>query len=346
MRNNGYVPDVKCPNCGWTMESSSLTCLICGYKAKLNSALTGQGKLPDSEPTVDVWKAELERNGTYSVESLREVRADFRRKKRSHKIKPIRNLIKRIRRNIRRPRTYLSLSLLVLVSIFLSLSPSQKNASYEFFGLSTSYRTQFQEGVKGFAFTQKSNSGIPFYWPGCSPITFEIRQSYATKSDLEVVDLALSEIASVYKREFQFVGETSEVDAEDIKSQILINFTSKEKSQALTETSLKVNFDPVGLGGPTLLGTSNRPLRDSTTILKGQVWIDKSGWQKSDRRTKKSIIMHEIGHVLGLNHPELKNGQVMGYNSNVYSLGTGDKLGLQILSALSKCQKMPRYLNK
>ena len=345
MRNNSAVPDVKCPNCGWTMESSSLTCSICGYKVKLNSALTGHGKLPHSEPPVEVWKAELERNRTYSVESLKEVKAEFKRRKRSHKIKPIRNLIQRIRRNIRRPRTYVLLSLLVLVSIFLSLSPSQKNVPREFFGLSTSYSTQFKEGVKGFAFTQKSNSGIPFYWPGCSPITYEIRQSYATKSDLEFVDLALSEITRVYKREFQFVGKTNEIDAEDIKSQILINFTSKEESQALTEAALEVNFDPVGLGGPTLLGSSNRPLWDSTTILKGQVWIDKSGWEKSDSQTKKSIIMHEIGHVLGLDHPELKRGQVMGYD-DVYSLGTGDKLGLQILSAISKCQKMPKYLNK
>ena len=55
--------------------------------------------------------------------------------------------------------------------------------------------------------------------------------------------------------------------------------------------------------------------------------------------------MHEMGHVLGLTHPVNGTNQIM--DASAYygtSLGSGDLLGLQILSALAGCRDFPDYL--
>jgi hypothetical protein len=201
--------------------------------------------------------------------------------------------------------------------------------------------------VRGFAFFEKATSGVPAFWPGCKPLTYEVRENYASKNDLKIVQAALDNISVHYKRKFEFVGLTNNLVADEISSDILIDFTSLAESQSLTEANLGLGeADAAGLGGPTFI-ESSRPLWNSLKIIKGQIWIEKQAWLNSNSRGKKSLIMHEIGHVIGLTHPEKKANQVMGYNNYVVSkLGKGDILGIRILSAIAGCQAIPKYLQR
>jgi hypothetical protein len=67
-----------CPNCGYKREASSLECRFCGYKATLSQALTNQRNL--AEPPVEEWAREFSERLKPTCESLREVRAEARKR--------------------------------------------------------------------------------------------------------------------------------------------------------------------------------------------------------------------------------------------------------------------------
>lgn len=334
----------KCPNCGYNREDNSLECRSCGHKAKLSEALTNPESL--AEPPIEIWAQEMKQRDKPSAESMREVRAEHRKRQR-----------RRLKRKFQTPalmrsKKFRFLSILTLILgaaafLYLNASPDQKNRVSYWLKLKTPYILDFQEGSRGFAFIETAPSGVPAFWHGCKPLTYEVRVNYANKNDLLIVQEAFDEISMYFKRKFEFIKTTESPNVDEINSDILIDFTSLNESQTLTEADSGLGeYDVAGVGSPTYI-KDGHPLRNSLKIFKGQIWIEESAWLDSDYASKKSTIMHEIGHVIGLTHPEKKENQVMGYNTYaVSSLGEGDILGIRILSAIAGCQEIPKYLQR
>lgn len=325
-------------------EATSLECRFCGYKANLSQALTNQRNL--AEPPVEEWARELAERSKPTPESLQEVRSEYAKRRRNRFKRTIRSNV------IVRSKKLRHILLFVLIAgilayFYINASEDQKNKASYFLGIKTPYKLDFQEGVRSFAFFKKAPSGVPAFWPGCKPLTYEVRQNYASDEDLKIIQEALDEISVPYQRKFEFAGLTNSPLAADIKSNILIDFTSLAESQDLTEANLELGeADVAGVGSPFYV-ESSKPIRNSLEIIKGQVRIEKRAWLNSNSLVKKFLIIHEIGHAIGLTHPEKKANQVMGYNNYAVSkLGDGDILGLRILSAIAGCQEVPDYLRR
>jgi hypothetical protein len=185
---------------------------------------------------------------------------------------------------------------------------------------------------------------VPYYFKGCQPIDYYIRQNYATESDISLVSDALSILETGYPRSFNFKGFTEEENS--VKSAILINFASpSEFSQVKTEQS-DASGEAAGLGSMGSFEEVNSPRWGSQASDSGVLWVNQDYWLTMTRDEKLFLMIHEVGHVLGLDHPQNGTNQIMNGDADYFYpvLGSGDKLGLQILSALAGCSNFPDYL--
>lgn len=234
---------------------------------------------------------------------------------------------------------------IVAFLIFDAAPGSMKDSLYLKLGHQKEFSTDFKENQLQFKFMTYSKNGIPVYFKGCGPINYYIRQNYATSSDISMVQIALSNLGDGAGRSFNFKGFSEDNAGKVFPGSVLIDFTSEQESEDLREAQTETKQDLAGLGGAGTIGNSNTPRFNSEVVTDGTVWVNKKYWLDMDRDTKINLIMHEMGHVLGLDHPANGANQIMDANvSYSTSLGTGDLLGLQILSALGGCREFPDYL--
>jgi hypothetical protein len=322
-------------NCGNSNSNSTLRCTRCGKSLKLDENLTGYS-LP--EPPIDTWVQELKTEHRPSAESLAEVKQEYAERKKairknSKEKKQKKNFKFILKKNQSIYLIFFGIVIIVtLVMNFLGLSPTKK------------FDVLFNETKNQFKFMQISDNKVPMYFAGCGPISYAVRQNYASERDLELIQYALAQVSETFGRDFIYKGLTDEFNVSDTDYEILINFTSIAESQDLSEASVKSGFEPAGLGGGFEPIQTNKPVFGSWAWKKGMVWVEKEGWFNSNEYNKVNLIMHEIGHVIGLGHPDKMDGQIMGYgDSESMELGTGDKLGILALSALAGCREMPTF---
>ena len=307
--------------------------MACGKKYTIDRNLTGY-QIP--EPPVEEWARDLMNSRSPSSESLEEVKREYelrnkKRRKPSKPSKPKRKIT--INQNLK---SYISIVL--IAAVFFVLYPYLSNTSLQKFEI------EFNEGTNRFKFLERSENGAPIYFDGCGEISYEVRANYSNERDLELIEYSLNKISETYGRSFSFKGSTDKFAVEEINSNILINFTSFSESQALNEAKLKGSIDVAGLGGPVEPKLTNKPINGSWAWAKGMVWIERDSWLVMDEFQKVNLIIHEIGHALGLGHPDNLSGQQMGYDYlETNELGSGDVLGLQALSALAGCREMPNF---
>ena len=317
-------------SCGQKLRSDQLSCTACGKKYTIDRNLTGY-QIP--EPPVEEWARDLMNSRSPSSESLEEVKREYelRNKKRRKPSKPKRKI--RINQNLK---SYISIVL--IAAAFFILYPYLGTNSLQKFEI------EFNEGTNRFKFLETSENGVPIYFDGCGDISYEVRANYANERDLELIQYALNKISDTYGRNFVFVGVTDKFAVEETNSNILINFTSSDESQKLKENRSEDGIDVAGLGGPQDSKSTNKPINGSWAWTKGMVWIEREYWPNMNEIEKVNLIIHEIGHALGLDHPDNLTGQQMGYEyQETNELGSGDVLGLQALSALAGCREMPNF---
>lgn len=88
-----------------------------------------------------------------------------------------------------------------------------------------------------------------------------------------------------------------------------------------------------GVGGSTSEPVAGSALRHYVT---GHVTLDKETFGRLSQRTdgiqlEQAIVMHELGHVLGLAHVDDPAELMNGHNLGLTSYGPGDREGLRIL---------------
>jgi hypothetical protein len=317
-------------SCGQKLRSDQLSCPACGKKYTIDRNLTGY-HIP--EPPVAEWARELSNTQSPSKESLEEVKDEFKRRN-QRKRKP--NKSKKKRSINPNAKSFIALTVIAaIVAIVFPFLSSISNPQFD---------VNFNEGNNKFKFLDRSENNAPMYFEGCGDISYEVRTNYSSPRDLELIEYSLDEISKVYGRNFVFKGTTDSFVAEDINSNILINFTSANESQELKEAKLNNGPDIAGLGGPFAPKLTSKPISRSWAWTKGFVLIERSYWLNYDEFQKVNLVIHEIGHVLGLDHPANLMGQIMGYGDDIsVELGSGDKLGLQALSALAGCREMPEF---
>ncbi len=176
-------------------------------------------------------------------------------------------------------------------------------------------------------------------WVGydpCRPLHYVVRPDNAPAGSEGLVQEAVAEVSAATGLRFVDDGATSEAPAEERDLYqperygktwvpVLITWTSPEEIPALAG-------DIAGLGGSDYAHAPGQPL----VFAGGQVQLDAEDAADTlrfpDGRTYvKATIMHELAHVVGLDHvddpDELMNAENLGRTT----FGQGDRAGLALL---------------
>lgn len=186
-------------------------------------------------------------------------------------------------------------------------------------------------GTYVFLQTQSGDADDPVTWSPCRVIEYEVNPAGAPGGDAETVALvqeAVAEVAAIAGLEFDYVGLTDRRPAwEDrfiplgSREPVLVAWADDSEVPLLAD-------DVAGLGGSVAVGRGGR-----LEYVTGQVTLDSEDFAEiatrpQGDREQRAILLHELGHVLGLDHVD--SDQELMYADNVGRLefGTGDLNGL------------------
>jgi hypothetical protein len=221
-----------------------------------------------------------------------------------------------------RRRTFVTvgLTLAVIVAVFgASLSPLAESLR-GVLGL---------QGDRGesteYEFLEDDSFGGPLRrWSSCDPIRYVVNPGRAPDGWEDNLSSAISSVSEASG--LRFVSEGTSTDGPEASrfsgnrpEPVLVSWVSPEELPSL-------EGDTVGVAGPSSLGDT---YVTGTVILDGPAFADME--QRGDEGLQRAVLMHELAHLVGLDHVEDER-QLM-YPSTTFqtTFGNGDLEGLRIL---------------
>lgn len=169
-------------------------------------------------------------------------------------------------------------------------------------------------------------TGDPTTWRSCEPIRIEVNPDGAPDGWEDNLDQAIDEISEASGLEMTIVGTTDRrPDFEDRPAPfrdappVLVAWADPDEVP-------KLEGDTVGLAGPR---TSGGFYVTGTVAFDSRQFgdIERNGADKLQR----AIMMHELGHLIGLDHVQDELQLMYPTTTFQVGLGNGDREGLRIL---------------
>lgn len=184
------------------------------------------------------------------------------------------------------------------------------------------------------------SNGEPVRWDPCTPIGYVVRRRAGPENGFELIQQALQRISDASGLSFRFEGFTNELPG--TKTRFGSNGTAAawigwafddEVADLAPQTPL--TGERVGLGGPSWNGGSARIFSGRAVMRSDATLAQKFGRGP----TYGSVILHELGHMVGLGHSS--SPQDLMFPSLTYTSsgdwGPGDRAGLYALGSSKPC---------
>lgn len=184
----------------------------------------------------------------------------------------------------------------------------------------------------------RTEGGQPVRYDPCDTIHYVIRPENAPAGGEQLIHEAVTKTARATGLTFEYDGTTDESPNVDrLKYQperygdrwapLLISWTTPDETPAFTG-------DIAGFGGSAPLQAGQAPW----IFVTGQVQLDGPLAQqlvaKGSVATVQSMLLHQMGHVVGLGHAEGKDSLMYRANDGaVAGFSDGDKAGLALLGS-------------
>ncbi len=203
-------------------------------------------------------------------------------------------------------------------------------------------------GEGQFAFLSRTAAGDPVRWNPCEPIHYVVNAALAPSGSLEDVHEAFGRVSSATGIAFVFDGLSDEVPSVyrkafqpsrygDRWAPVLVGWVDPETSDIPFE--LEDGAVASGVASP-LYPTTSTDLYVSGWVAMNQEDPNLPGfahpWEQGP------VLLHELGHVMGLGHVE-SSGEIMNERGGgAVDLGTGDEEGLRRLGSQGGCLAVPQ----
>jgi len=183
-------------------------------------------------------------------------------------------------------------------------------------------------------FDTQPGSDDPVAWNPCEPIHYLVNPDGAPDGWEDVVDEGVAEVSDAAGLSFEYDGTTDDrqftgrIDSAGSAEPVLLGWADEDEVS-------KLEGDVAGLAGPVtqVRGGFGR-------YVTGMVVLDRDAFdelegQPGGEDQQRAIVMHELGHLLGLDHVA-DEGELM-YEANLgrTTLGKGDRKGLALLGGVS-----------
>lgn len=232
-----------------------------------------------------------------------------------------------------RRRTVLTVSttLAIILGLFaFNLSPGSYQVR-RLLGLDDRLQAEVDGGDSdAYAFlATRTGTDEPIGWSPCRPIVYQVNPDGAPDDWEDLVGDAVATISSSSGLAFEDAGVTDDRDFEDRFTSagpprpVLIGWATSEEVDGLAG-------DVAGLAGP--VSRSRGPFQQ---YVSGRVVLDSDAFEDVGRlrggdRQQRAILLHELGHLVGLDHVD-DPSQLMYPTTQVVDLGRGDRRGLALV---------------
>lgn len=198
------------------------------------------------------------------------------------------------------------------------------------------------KGSGGYVLQGSPDPAQPFVaYDPCRPVHYVVRPDQAPPGTDQLIREAVAAVSAASGLQFVYDGATSEaptVDRDAYQPErygkkwapILIAWSTPEEAPDLAGRV-------AGTGGSASIQIQGEPY----VYVTGQVQLDGPGLTETlafpdGPALVRAIIMHELGHVVGLNHVNDPTQLMYEENSGQLDFGTGDRAGLALLGT-GKC---------
>jgi hypothetical protein len=204
------------------------------------------------------------------------------------------------------------------------------------------------QGVKpdegtSFLFLDRTDQGVPTRWNPCEPIHYVVNASLAPQGSLDDVHEAVSRISAATGIAFEYEGTTDE-EASAYREAYQPERYGERWAPVLIAWAYPGDTDIPFEHGDEVAAAVAVPVIPPTRFE--DVYV--SGWIALNTDDPNPpgfdlpgqqgpVILHELGHLMGLGHVE-RPGEIMHpAGGGVVDLGPGDREGLRQLGAAGGC---------
>jgi hypothetical protein len=183
-------------------------------------------------------------------------------------------------------------------------------------------------------FDTQPGSREPVAWNPCEPIHYVVNPEGAPDGWEDLLDDGIAEVSDAAGLKFEYDGTTGDrgfsdrIDGLGRAEPVLVGWADEDEVP-------KLAGDVAGLAGPV---TQTRG--GFGRYVTGMVVLDSDAFadlevQPDAEAHQQAIVMHELGHLIGLDHVD--DDHELMYESNLgrTTLGKGDRKGLAILGGVS-----------